>query len=67
MRKVSTGISAMLMFLVFLVDLRAQSTSVIKEYKKVFTTYPFSDPNPIPLLQRSIHTSAMTGSQKSLF
>src|SRR5688500_4678288 len=28
--------------------LKAQSPSTIKEYKKVFTTYPFSDPNPIP-------------------
>ncbi len=25
----------------------AQQTATIKEYKKVFTTYPFSDPNPI--------------------
>ena len=30
------------------VGLKAQSPSTIKEYKKVFTTYPFSDPNPIP-------------------
>lgn len=28
----------------------AQQPSVIKEYTKTFTTYPFSDPNPIPLL-----------------
>lgn len=39
-------------FLVFIllwnVTVSAQSTSTIKEYKKVFTTYPFSDPDPIP-------------------
>ena len=28
----------------------SQQNATIKEYKKVFTTYPFSDPNPIPLL-----------------
>ncbi|MEX6686175.1 DUF5107 domain-containing protein [Danxiaibacter flavus] len=28
----------------------AQHASTVKEYKKAFTTYPFSDPNPIPLL-----------------
>jgi len=26
----------------------SQSKTTIKEYKKTFTTYPFSDPNPIP-------------------
>jgi Tfp pilus assembly protein PilF len=26
----------------------AQNKTTIKEYKKVFTTYPFSDPDPIP-------------------
>ena len=26
----------------------AQNKPTIKEYKKVFTTYPFSDPDPIP-------------------
>ena len=29
-------------------SLQAQSPATIKEYKKVFTTYPFSDPDPIP-------------------
>jgi predicted Zn-dependent protease len=28
--------------------LQAQSPPTIKEYKKAFTTYPFSDPDPIP-------------------
>jgi hypothetical protein len=28
--------------------LHAQNNPTIKEYKKVFTTYPFSDPDPIP-------------------
>jgi len=27
---------------------RAQQKSTIKEYKKVFKTYPFSDPDPVP-------------------
>lgn len=26
----------------------AQSKTLLKEYKKTFTTYPYSDPNPIP-------------------
>ena len=26
----------------------AQEQAVIREYNKTFTTYPFSDPNPIP-------------------
>ena len=26
----------------------AQNVSTVKEYKKVFTTYPFSDPSPVP-------------------
>ena len=26
----------------------AQNKPTFKEYKKVFTTYPFSDPDPIP-------------------
>ena len=26
----------------------AQTNAVVREYNKVFTTYPFSDPNPIP-------------------
>ena len=30
------------------VGLIAQSPATIKEYKKIFTTYPFSDPDPIP-------------------
>ena len=27
----------------------AQDSTVIREYNKIFTTYPFSDPNPIPV------------------
>jgi tetratricopeptide (TPR) repeat protein len=27
-----------------------QQSATVKEYNKIFTTYPFSDPNPIPLL-----------------
>jgi len=26
----------------------AQDSALVREYKKVFTTYPYSDPNPIP-------------------
>ena len=26
----------------------AQQNTIVREYKKVFTTYPFSDPDPIP-------------------
>src|SRR3954468_14822164 len=29
---------------------RSQSPATIREYTKVFTTYPFSDPNPIPAI-----------------
>ena len=28
--------------------LQAQSPASVKEYNKVFTTYPFSDPDPVP-------------------
>ena len=31
---------------------RAQKDATIKEYKKSFPTYPFSDPNPIPLVEK---------------
>ena len=34
-----------------MVVIRAQKAT-IKEYKKVFTTYPFSDPDPIPNLSK---------------
>jgi hypothetical protein len=30
----------------------AQKDATIKEYNKVFPTYPFSDPNPIPLVKK---------------
>ena len=33
-----------------LCGLYAQHPASFREYQKVFTTYPFSDPNPIPLL-----------------
>ena len=35
-------------FLFFSFSSIAQHDAVIRQYKKVFTTYPFSDPNPIP-------------------
>ena len=31
---------------------RAQQNATIKEYSKVFPTYPFSDPNPIPVVNK---------------
>lgn len=30
----------------------AQKDATIKEFKKIFPTYPFSDPNPIPLVEK---------------
>ncbi|MEP6927483.1 MAG: DUF5107 domain-containing protein [Ginsengibacter sp.] len=39
-------LSAIFLFLSF--SCVAQKDAVIRQYKKVFTTYPFSDPNPIP-------------------
>ena len=39
-------------FLLFLIfysgGATAQQNTVVREYKKVFTTYPYSDPNAIP-------------------
>jgi lipopolysaccharide biosynthesis regulator YciM len=32
-----------------IVNVYAQDNAVVREYTKVFTTYPFSDPNPIPV------------------
>ena len=48
MRIRSTGILLAALMVLAFVELPAQSPSIIKEYKKVFTTYPFSDPNPVP-------------------
>jgi tetratricopeptide (TPR) repeat protein len=31
---------------------RSQKDATVKEFKKVFPTYPFSDPNPIPLVEK---------------
>jgi tetratricopeptide (TPR) repeat protein len=42
---------AILFCLLFLpVSAAAQNVATIKEYKKVFKTYPYSDPNPIPMV-----------------
>ncbi|HUQ67591.1 MAG TPA: DUF5107 domain-containing protein [Flavitalea sp.] len=38
----------LLIFLVALIQVRAQQKVTVKEYKKTFTTYPFSDPDPVP-------------------
>ncbi len=35
-------------FLTSFLQCSAQQTAVVREYNKTFTTYPFSDPNPIP-------------------
>ena len=49
MRILSIGlISVTFILQVCIVSLKAQSPSTVKEYKKIFATYPFSDPNPIP-------------------
>ena len=37
-----------ILFICSYFSVNAQSDAVIHEYKKAFTTYPFSDPNPIP-------------------
>jgi len=37
-------------FLLFPICSFAQNTATIREYKKVFTTYPYSDPNPVPVM-----------------
>lgn len=40
-----------LCFLLFTIIVQAQSTkATVREYKKVFKTYPYSDPNPIPTM-----------------
>lgn len=36
-------------FIVFYASVSGQSNATVSEYKKAFTTYPFSDPNPIAL------------------
>jgi len=40
------------MFFIFLISCNlccvAQQNTVVREYKKIFTTYPFSDPDPVP-------------------
>ena len=47
------SMSCLIFYLVQVVPLEqkikfAQQNTVAREYKKVFTTYPFSDPDPIP-------------------
>src|SRR5665647_3383481 len=37
-------------FILFSFMVWAQHSSTIKEYKKTFTTYPFSEPDPVPIL-----------------
>lgn len=39
-------------FLVTCIISIAQQKSTVREYKKIFTTYPFSDPDPIPEVGR---------------
>ena len=41
---------ALITFFVFIaiINAYAQDNAIIREYNKTFTTYPFSDPNPIP-------------------
>jgi len=39
-------------FLVITLSSLAQSNATVKVYKKIITTYPFSDPNPIPLFTK---------------
>ena len=37
-------------FICLVSQARSQNPATIREYKKVFTTYPYSDPNPIPAI-----------------
>src|SRR5690606_12274753 len=37
-----------LLFVLFWFDAQAQNNATIKEFKKIYTTYPFSDPDPVP-------------------
>ncbi|OYV88459.1 MAG: hypothetical protein B7Z63_00405, partial [Ignavibacteriae bacterium 37-53-5] len=44
-------------FSIFASALQAKTSSVrdrvrVKEYKRVFTTYPYSDPDPVPAMSR---------------
>ena len=39
-------------FLVACIISTAQQKSTVREYKKIFTTYPFSDPDPVPEVGR---------------
>lgn len=41
---------ALVLLLVSYDQLAAQQPATVKEYQKTFTTYPFSDPSPVPLL-----------------
>lgn len=41
-------ISLLLHLMVVCIAINAQNVATIKEYKKVFTTYPYSDPSPVP-------------------
>ncbi len=40
----------LLLVIVYVSGVKAQQNVTVKEYMKTFPTYPFSDPNPIPLL-----------------
>lgn len=45
----------------------AQQKAAVREYKKVFTTYPFSDPDPTPKVGKFILAIASMVMQTSLF
>lgn len=49
MKKIAFAIPCLLLIQITAI---AQQKAVIKEYKKVFTTYPFSDPDPTPKVGR---------------
>jgi tetratricopeptide (TPR) repeat protein len=48
--KVSTWV--VVCFFLAALPAAAQNDATIKEYNKTFTTYPFSDPNPIPITEK---------------
>ncbi|MGC8749920.1 DUF5107 domain-containing protein [Hydrotalea sp.] len=41
-------VSILFIILMLCQQLFAQKKTIVKEYNKIFTTYPYSDPNPIP-------------------
>ena len=52
MRKNWYGTMLLFIVIVLCTTVKAQQKAQVREYKKLFTTYPFSDPDPIPKMGR---------------